>query len=251
MSIQKSKTNGFKISCQSCSLATLCLPLGLDANDINKLDEVIDRKRPLTRREHLYHSGDSLHSIYAIRSGSFKTYTMNEEGEEQILGFYLPGEIIGLDAIAKDQHMCSAVALETSSICELPYSRLEKLSQQLPSLQRQMFKIMSQEILKEEQQLLVLGKMSAEERLTTLLLSLSERFGSRGFSSTEFNLSMSRHEIANYLGLAVETVSRLFRRLQDDGILNVERKNIKINNIAAIQSKVSLCESNKNVPNIT
>ena len=250
MSEIKSKLSAFKLSCQNCSLATLCLPLGLEPTDLSRLDNIIEQKKPLNRREHLYRAGDHFSGIFAIRSGSFKTYTINDEGEEQIQGFYLPGEIIGLDAIAHDRHMCSSIALETSSVCEIPFAEIEKLSASIPSLQHQMFRLMSQEILKEEQQLLVLGKMSAEERLATLLLSLSERFHARGFSAVDFNLSMSRHEIANYLGLAVETVSRLFRRFQDEGVLTVERKHIKINQLDSIKAKVSLCEGHSTIHSI-
>lgn len=228
-------------SCQDCSLSSLCLPLGLDRQDIDRLDDIVKRSRPVKPNAHLYRAGDTFSSLYAVRSGSIKVYALDEEGEEQILGFHLPGEILGMDAISRENHACSAKALETTTVCEIPFERLQELSLKLPSLQTQLFRLLSQEIAQDEEMLLVLGKKTAEERLATFLLSLSERFARRGFSAVEFNLSMSRHEISNYLGLAVETVSRLFRRFQDDGLLQVQRKYIKIIDHERLKNMVSLC----------
>lgn len=227
-----------KLSCQGCSLATLCLPLGLDSTDIDHLNHIIKRSRPYKPGTHVYRAGDEFHSLYAVRSGSIKVYALDEEGEEQILGFHLPGEILGMDAISRDQHACSAKVLETTTVCEIPFERLHELSLQLPSLQKQLFRLLSHEINQDEEMLLVLGRKNAEERLATFLLSLSERFHRRGFSPTEFHLSMSRHDIGNYLGLAVETVSRLFRRFQDEGLLNVQRKHIRILDLARLEGIV-------------
>ena len=217
-----------KVACQDCSLFQLCLPVGIDARDLELLDSIIKRRRQVKRGEHLFHIGASLQSIYAVRSGSIKTYTPTEDGHEQVTGFHLPGELLGLDAINTEFHPCAAKALETTSICEIPFDRLEALSTRIPGLQHQLLRIMSKEILHDQSLLMLLGKKSAEERLAALLLSLSNRYHARGFSPTEFNLSMSRNDIGNYLGLAVETVSRLFTRFQSDGVLTVQRKYIHI-----------------------
>jgi CRP/FNR family transcriptional regulator len=216
------------VACQNCSLAPICLPMGLPPEDVERLDGIIRRNRPLHRGEHLFHLGDPFRSLFVIKTGSIKTYAPSLDGGEQILGFHLPGEMIGLDAIEEEQHHCSAKVLETSAVCELPFERLEALSSTIPSLQHQMYRLLSKEIGSETEMLLLLGKKSAEEKLANFLLSLSDRFSKRGFSATDFHLSMSRHEIGNYLGLAVETVSRLFSRFQDEGFLKVERKHIQL-----------------------
>ncbi|MES9965215.1 MAG: fumarate/nitrate reduction transcriptional regulator Fnr [Candidatus Sedimenticola sp. 20ELBAFRAG] len=217
-----------KVACKNCSLVTLCLPMGLEPDDVEKLDEIVKRNRPLHRGDHLFREGDKFHSLFVVKTGSVKTYAPSEDGGEQVLGFHLPGELIGLDAIEKEQHHCSAKVLETSAVCEIPFTNLEQLSSQVPSLQHQMYRLLSREIGHDEDMLTLLGKRSAEERLAAFLLSLSERFKRRGFSASDFYLSMSRHEIGNYLGLAVETVSRLFTRFQDEGLLKVERKHIQL-----------------------
>ncbi len=216
------------VACQACSLNEICLPVGIENKDMERLDAIIDRKRPLARGEHLFRIGDRFRSLYAVRSGSLKTYATSEDGQEQIMGFHLPGELVGLDAIANDVHPLAARALETTSICEIPFDSFESLSNQLPSLQRQMLRVMSQEIHNDEQNMLTLGQRSAEERLAAFLISLSNRYRRRGFSSTQFNLTMSRGDIGNYLGLALETVSRLFTRFQNEGLLKVERRNIEL-----------------------
>jgi CRP/FNR family transcriptional regulator len=216
------------LSCEDCSLHRLCLPIGISAEDMERLDRIIKRKRPLARGEHLFRIGDRFRAIYAVRSGSVKTYTLTDNGSEQVTGFHLPGELVGLDAISPERHQCAARALETSSVCEIPFDRLEDLTVKIPALHHQLLRVMSQEILDEQGMLLLLGKKTAEERLAALLLSLSGRYHERGFSANEFRLSMSRNDIGNYLGLAVETVSRMFTRFQNEGILSVQRKNVRL-----------------------
>jgi CRP/FNR family transcriptional regulator len=176
----------------------------------------------------VFRENDHFQSLRVITSGSIKTYTPNQDGSEQVLGFHLPGELIGLDAIQNNYHTCSAVALETTALCDIPFDQLESLSSSIPSLQHQIYRLLSREIGQETEMLTLLGKKSAEERLATFLLSFSDRFKKRGFSASDFFLSMSRHEIGNYLGLAVETVSRLFTRFQDEGLLHVERKHVQL-----------------------
>jgi CRP/FNR family transcriptional regulator len=228
-----------KVACKNCSLASLCLPMGLAPDDVERLDDIVRRNRPLHRGDHLFRAGEHFKALYIVKTGSVKTYAPVEDGGEQVLGFHLPGEIIGLDAIQYEQHGCSAKILETSAVCEVPFDRLEELSSSIPSLQRQMYRLLSKEIGHDTEMLLLLGKKSAEERLATFLVSLSERFKRRGFSPKDFYLSMSRHEIGNYLGLAVETVSRLFTRFQDEGLLNVERKHIELIDLESLRTLVN------------
>ncbi len=225
-----------KIACKDCSLFQICLPVGITGEELERLEQIIQRRRPVKRGDHLYHGGDSFRSIYAVRSGSIKSYVPTESGNEQVTGFHLPGELLGLDAIVHKTHPCSAKALETASVCEIPYEEFELLSNELPVLHRQLIALMSKEIFEEEIHTILLGKKSAEERLAAYLYSISSRYYRRGFSATEFYLSMSRNDIGNYLGLAVETVSRMFTRFQDDGLLSVERKHIVIHDLIRLKT---------------
>ncbi|RKT45083.1 fumarate/nitrate reduction transcriptional regulator Fnr [Thiocapsa rosea] len=234
-----------RIACRNCSLSSLCLPMGLAPDDVERLDEIVKRTRPLHRGDFLFRDGDRFRSLYVVKTGSVKTFAPSPEGGEQVLGFHLPGEVIGLDAIDKDIHACSAKVLETSAICELPFTRLEELTATIPSLQHQMFRLLSKEIGHDTDMLLLLGKKNAEERLAAFLLSLSKRLHKRGLSATDFYLSMSRHEIGNYLGLAVETVSRLFTRFQDDGLMNVDRKHIQLLDVGMLESLVGGAGQNR------
>lgn len=217
-----------KVACQECSLNEICLPVGIDSQDMGKLDDIINRKTPYARGQHLFHIGDHFKTIYAIRSGSIKTYTTSKDGQEQVTGFHLPGELVGLDAIATDSHPVAAKTLETTSVCEIPFERLDSLSCEVEGIRRQLMRIMSREIQDDQENMMMLGQKTAEQRLASLLISLSNRYRARGFSPYEFNLTMSRGDIGNFLGLALETVSRLFSRFQEDGLIHVNRKNIEI-----------------------
>ena len=217
-----------QVACEECSLHELCLPLELQHDDMVELDRIIHKRRPLHRGDYLFRMGDPFRALYAVRSGCIKTYTSTDEGEEQVTGFHLPGELVGLDAITEGCHPCAARALETTSVCEIPYDRLEEISSHIPGLQRQLLRLMSREILTEQDTMIWLGKKSAEARLAALLVRFSESYRRRRFSPTEFHLSMSRTDIASYLGLAVETVSRLFTRFQSEGLLEVERKHLRL-----------------------
>jgi len=228
-----------KVACKNCSLVTLCLPMSLTPEDVERLDAIVMRSRPLHRGDVLFQAGSRFRSLYVVKTGSVKTYTPSEEGGEQVLGFHLPGEIIGLEAIQSGQHTCSGKVLETSAICEIPFQRLEELSLAIPSLQHQMYRLLSKEIGQESEMLMLLGKRNAEERLASFLLSLSERFKKRGLSATDFYLSMSRHEIGSYLGLAVETVSRLFTRFQEESLLSAERKHVQLRDMEGLKAIAS------------
>ncbi len=219
-----------KIACQDCSLKEICLPVGVGINEIEMLDDIIERKKPLSKGENLYRIGDSFKSIFAVRSGSLKSICTTEAGEVQITGFHLPGELVGMDAIADNIHPVSTIALETTSVCEIPFEQLDKLSEKLSGLRHEILRVMSREIKEDQQNMLMLGQKTAEEKLAALLMSISKRHKTRGFSPLEFTLTMSRGDIGNFLGLALETVSRLFGRFQDDGLITVNRKQITILN---------------------
>ena len=228
------KLSSIKVACESCSIHELCLPLGISHDDMDQLESIIKRRRPLARGEFLFQQGDNMETLFAVRAGSVKTYTLTDDGHEQITGFHLSGELVGLDAINTGQHHCSAKAMETTSLCEIPFERLEELGGRIAGLQHQLLRLMSKEIAQDQTLMMLLGKKSADGRLAAFLLSLSNRFQERGYSGSEFNLCMSRTDISNYLGLAVETVSRLFTRFQQQGYLQVQRKLIKITNREAL-----------------
>jgi len=217
-----------RTSCNECSLSPICLPLAVSVDELDELEDIMRRGRPLKRGEHLFRASDPFESVFAVRSGAVKTYALSEEGEEQVTGFYLPGEIVGMDGISTAHHMSSAKTLETSSVCEIPFSRLEELSSKIPSLQHHFFSLMSREIQADRELHMLLSKKSADDRIASLLLSISARQQRRGLSAQRIRLPMSRYDIANYLGLAVETVSRIFTRFQQQGMLAVEGREIEI-----------------------
>ncbi len=220
--------NRFVVSCQQCGLNALCLPHSLTNTEMDEVDKAVKRGKPLQRGQNLFETGDPFTSIYAVRSGSIKAYNIDENGEEQVIGFFLPGEILGLDAIDSETHASSAKALETSAICEIPFSQVENLSQVIHNLQTHMYRLLSREIREDQELQMLLSKKTAEERIATFLMNLSLRYEKRRLSSTRFRLPMARTDIGNYLGLAVETVSRVFTRFQKSEILRVEGKEIEI-----------------------
>ncbi|HOB47219.1 MAG TPA: fumarate/nitrate reduction transcriptional regulator Fnr [Zoogloea sp.] len=221
-------TTEVKTACSQCNLRELCLPFGLDPRDVDQLDELVGSRRKIKRQQHLYRSGEVFEAIYAIRAGSFKTDVILEDGRDQVTGFQMTGEVLGLDGISTEHHSCNAIALEDSEVCVIPFSRLEELSRQVESLQHQFHKIMSREIVRDHGVMMLLGSMRAEERLAAFLLNMSQRFTARGFSPSEFHLRMTRDEIGSYLGLKLETVSRAFSRFQEEGLVAVQQKHIRI-----------------------
>ena len=224
-----------KVSCGQCSLAQLCMPRGLSNDEFNTLTAIVKRERPLQKGESLFKLGQSFSSLYAVRTGSVKTYLPTAGGEEQIVGFNMPGELLGFDGISRGDHTCTAIALEQTSVCELPFNRLHDLCNELPSLNDHFLSLMSNEIVGEHAMMLALARKSAEARMATFLLNLSSRFKRRGFSPTQFHLTMSRHDIANYLGLAVETVSRIMTHMQDAGMVEVERRFVRLTDMPRLQ----------------
>ncbi|MFQ3230268.1 fumarate/nitrate reduction transcriptional regulator Fnr [Reinekea sp.] len=231
-------------ACKNCSLHPLCLPLALSIEDMDSLDSIIKRGRPIQKGEHLFYQGDEFNAIYAVRTGTIKTYTLTNEGEEQITGFHLASELVGLESYDSITYPSSAKALETTNVCEIPVDKLDELSGRMPELRRQLMRLMSKELRDEQKMMLLLSKKSAEERIASFLINLAARFKRRGFSGTSFRLTMSRADIANYLGLAVETVSRVFTRFQKQGLLDNtgSAKDIVISNFDELTNIASLAE---------
>jgi len=228
-----------KNACSTCSLQELCLPAGLDESELAAMDKLVDLRRQIKRGDHLYRVGTSLQSLYAIRSGFMKSSVLHDDGREQVTGFHMMGDLMGMDAIGTSQHLCDAVALEDSEVCDIPLKDLEALSRTIPSLQQHFHRIMSREIARDYGVMLLLGSMRAEERLAAFLLNLSQRFAARGYSSLEFHLRMIREEIGSYLGLKLETVSRTLSGFQAQGLIAVQNKHLRILNIDALRALVS------------
>ncbi|WP_026960118.1 FNR family transcription factor [Aliagarivorans taiwanensis] len=225
---QRIQTGGCAIHCQDCSIAQLCIPFSLNETELDRLDSIIERKKPIQKGEEIFAAGDKLKSLYAIRSGTIKSYTITEQGDEQITGFHLAGDLVGFDAINKQTHPSFAQALETSMVCEIPFETLDDLSASMPKLRHQLMRLMSNEIVADQEMILLLSKKNAEERLAAFIYGLSQRFSERGFSPREFRLAMTRGDIGNYLGLTVETISRLLGRFQKADIIAVKGKYISI-----------------------
>ncbi len=238
-------TSQLKVSCDTCSLSELCLPRGLSKEDLNKLDHLIERPRSHDANTLIYQPGDKFTGFYAVRSGGVKTYLTKKTGEQQILGFHLPGEVFGLDGLENSKQRCYAAAMENTSYCILPHEELDSLCAVIPELRSQVYHIMGHEMNCDHAHLLLLGQQTAHERLATFLLSISSRFKKRGFSATSFVLPMSRHDIAGYLGIAVETVSRLFKSFQEQGIIKINRKQVDILDLDKLNEMVANCEEPK------
>ncbi|HEY8355511.1 MAG TPA: fumarate/nitrate reduction transcriptional regulator Fnr [Methylophilaceae bacterium] len=221
-------TESFKVACSNCNLRELCMPIGLTPEELQKLDSLVATRRKVSQGEALYRSGESFTSLYAIRTGFFKTCVSSPDGREQVTGFQMAGEIIGLDGITTDRHNCNAVALEDAEVCVMPFANVEEISREFPVLQRHVHKIMSREIVRDQGVMLLLGNMRAEERLAAFLLNLVQRLNARGFSRSEVILRMTREEIGSYLGMKLETVSRTFSKFSEEGIIEVKQRWVKI-----------------------
>jgi len=224
-----------KTRCTSCTMRELCLPVGLKHDALRQLDQLITNRVRLRKGEALYRAGGPFSALYAIRVGSCKTTVLAEDGREQVTGYHMLGDVIGMDGIGTGQHGCQAVALEDSEYCVLPFGDLEDLARSVAPLQRNLYKFLSREITRDHGIMLLLGSMRAEERLAAFLVNLSQRYRERGYSSTEFVLRMTREEIGSYLGLKLETVSRLFSRFQQEGFVQVQGRAIKLLDIAALK----------------
>ncbi len=217
--------------CSTCNLRELCLPSGLEGAQMDAFSDIAFTRRRVKRGDTLYRSGGGFSAAYAVRAGFFKSSVVLEDGRDQLTGFHMAGEIVGMDGIGTGNHTTDVIALEDSEVCIIPHARFEEAG-----MQRQLHKAMSRELVRDQGVMMLLGTMRAEERLAAFLLNLSTRFVARGFSSSEFHLRMTREEIGSYLGLSLETVSRLFSRFQEDGLIAVQQKHIRIHDIAGLKS---------------
>ena len=228
-----------KVACSNCNLRELCMPLGLSSTELDRIDDVVANRRKIKRGATLFRNGENFTSLYAIRTGFFKTCIASEDGRDQVTGFQMAGEIIGLDGIVNEHHTCDAVALEDAEVCVMPFDRIEDLSREITTLQRHVHKIMSREIVRENGVMLLLGSMRAEERLAAFLLNLVQRLHARGFSQSELILRMTREEIGSYLGLKLETVSRTFSKFVEDGVVEVKQRHVRILDTGALKDIVN------------
>ena len=233
-----------KVACSNCNLRELCMPLGLSESELNRIDDVVAVRRKVKRGTSLFRNGEKFANLFAIRTGFFKTCVASEDGRDQVTGFQMAGEIIGLDGIVNDFHTCDAIALEDAEVCVMPFDRIEELSREVNALQRHVHKIMSREIVRENGVMLLLGSMRAEERLAAFLLNLVQRLHARGFSQSELVLRMTREEIGSYLGLKLETVSRTFSKFVEEGIVEVKQRHVRILNTNALKDIVNPKECN-------
>jgi len=233
-------THSIKVACSNCNLRDLCMPIGLSADELKRVDELVARRPIIKRGTTLFCNGEKFTSLYAIRTGFFKTSVTTEDGRDQVTGFQMAGEIMGLDGIVNDRHTCDAIAIEDAEVCVLPFERIEEISREVKALQHHVHKIMSREIVREHGVMLLLGNMRAEERLAAFLLNLVQRLHARGFSQSDLILRMTREEIGSYLGLTLETVSRTFSKFADDGLITVNQRHIQIQNADALKRMVNL-----------
>ena len=228
-------TQSIKVACSNCNLRELCMPLGLNDDELKRLDDLVATRRKVLRGDNLYRNGEKFSALYAIRTGFFKTTVATEDGRDQVTGFQMAGEVIGLDGIVSEHHTCDAVALEDAEVCVMNFDRIEDLSREINALQRHVHKIMGREIVREHGVMLLLGSMRAEERLAAFLLNLVQRLHERGFSQSELVLRMTREEIGSYLGLKLETVSRTFSKFVEEGIVEVKQRHVRILNPDALK----------------
>lgn len=224
-----------KPACEDCSVRRLCLPVGLDGKELSMMDKLVKRRNKMSKGDYLYRAGDEFRSLYAIKYGSMKSYGSTLDGKEQITGFHLTGELLGLDAIDTGKHQCNAMALEDTEVCELPFTSLEDLQHELPTLQKEFARIMSREIVHDQHMLMMLGSTGAEQRMARFLLNLHKRMQVRGANNKELVLTMTRQDIGNYLGMAFETVSRQLARLQESGMLTIQNKTIRLLDIEGLE----------------
>lgn len=223
------------ISCTNCRSSNACLVRSLDSALRNDVAKYVQTSAPIKRGDHLFRQGETMRALYMLRAGSVKSYLDSEDGCEQVAAFHFSGDILGFDALGAQRHMSSAIALETVAFCSIPFERVMNLVTSDSGYWSALMRGAAQRIVEAEQHALLLGQKSAPARLAAFLLSLSHRFSARGCSRNEFNLSMSRQDIANYLAVAVETISRLFTELQRQGAIVVDRRFIHICSVAALE----------------
>ncbi|MFT5420245.1 MAG: CRP/FNR family transcriptional regulator [Candidatus Endobugula sp.] len=228
------------ITCNDCRLSSLCLPLGFTQSELSEIDNIITQRPLLQKGDYLYRTHATFECIYVVRSGCIKTVMTTKLGEEKITGFYLPGDIVGIEGIGEDIYNNSAIALDTCSVCKIPFDHMESLAVKMPDLQRHIFKIMGREIVSDQHAMMILNKNKAEARIAGFLLSLSSRFQRQKLSSTQWALPMSRGDLGNYLGLTIESVSRVFTRLRKQGVIQINKREVIISNLAQLQILASI-----------
>lgn len=224
-----------KALCSNCGLREWCLPIGLSADELKRLDQLVYARRKVRRGEDLYRTGNEFSAIYAIQSGFFKNDLVSADGREQVIGFHMPGEILGIDGIGGGRYTCNAVALEDGDVCVIPFCQLEEISREVPGLQHQFHQLMGREMVRHQGFMLLLGSARAEVRLAAFLIDLCRRFEARSLSTSEFILRMTREEIGSFLGLRLETVSRLFSQFQRRNLVAVLQKHIRILDAAGLR----------------
>ena len=217
-----------KIACNACNMHELCMPEGLNFEEVEKLNELISVRKRVKRGVALYRSGEEFAALYAIRTGFFKTVVTSEDGHDQVTGFQMAAEVIGLDGINTNRHTCHAIALEDSDVCVVPFGKLEELAHEIPTFQRRIHRMMSREIVREHSVMLLLGSMRADARLAAFLMDMVQRLHTRGYSSHELVLRMTREEIGSFLGLKLETVSRMFSKFVEEGLIEVKQRHVVI-----------------------
>jgi len=215
-------------NCSNCAMHAFCMPEGLTPAETERIEALVCPSRTIKSGESLFRSGDSFQSIYAVRAGSFKTIVMHRDGREHVTGFHLAGDVLGLDGICSGRHSCDALAIEDSKVCIIPFHLLEAMCRDVKAVQRHVHRLMGSEIVREATLMMLLGTMSADQRVATFLLNMSGKLESRGYSPAEFHLRMTREEIGSYLGLKLETVSRMLSKLQKDGLVDTHGKQIRI-----------------------
>ncbi len=228
-----------QVACSQCSLVELCLPKGLTAEELAVFEQAINQKKPLRKSEYLYRAGDEMTSLYTVKTGAFKAIIDSIDGQENIVGFFMPGELMGLDGIASGQYQCDMIALSYAHVCQLSYRDFEQVAEKFPVLRQEILSISSINMTTAQKMLMFIGKRPVEERLAMFLISISQRFKARGQSEIRFQLPMSRHDIANYLGMAPETISRQFKKLQDQELVSIQNRDLSINNIAALRGTIT------------
>jgi CRP/FNR family transcriptional regulator, anaerobic regulatory protein len=234
-----SSVTHLKVACSTCHLREVCLPLGLSLPDIERLDQIVSSSKRLKRGERLFRAGDKFDSLYAVPTGFLKSTAASPDGHAQVMGFHMAGELVGLDGISNGTHSCEAAALEDTDVCVIPYAGIEAVASAVPKLRNHLHKVMSREIVREHGVMLLLGTMHADERLATFLLNLSLRFEARRYSRSEFVMRMTRAEIGSFVGLQLETVSRVLSRFAQDGLLEVNQKHVRIVNPDGLRAIVS------------
>ncbi|WP_024643790.1 helix-turn-helix domain-containing protein [Pseudomonas syringae] len=228
-----------KAACSNCSVGDSCLSVGMSINDTDRLSAIIPQRLKVRKGMALYHAGDPFLSLYAVRFGFFKTTLSSQDGRDQLTGFQMSGELLGCDAISHSRHMCDAIALEDSEVCPIHFPQLERLSRELPSLQHNLNRVLSQEIVRDHEMLLLMGNLNADERMAAFLLNLSDRMAKRGYSHTAFVLRMTREDIGSYLGLRLETICRAIANLREQGIVRISGRAVEILDLVSLRALIN------------